>query len=563
MKKEKKSVNIKNSSKKIENKKSEKKDNKKIFNEKNKKKSKKKVVLITIFVLIFVVLILFISSYYLKNYAVKNIKIISEQLNKVEISFEENQNTSTYVVIYSNTKFTINDVEEQIKENNLSKWQNIKIAKNNFVIDNLKLGTTYYLCIIPYTEENNYKEPSNVVKFKTKTNSFTISNLSSRDISDKSVTLTWDQFDINKLNLDKNDVSISYNLYKYENNKKTENKLIPEKKVNNINTLYNPNPYSNYKLIEENIEDNNYTIENLEPCTNYKFIIKLNLNIDKLNYLSNNESSIELMTKPSKINNLKTSNDKNSITLTWDNYDIDNLKESLNNSNIEVKYSVYASDSLDGEYTLIADKISENTFTENSLDEGKTRYYYVYIHIIGENIELDSMPSDIINATTDITPINNYTSNYSYNYSYNNSTDNNTYNNTSNYVPGLNYRITWEKYNQAYPIAQSIANSVTGDTDLEKIKYASYLVGLYMSKGYYTMSGSDYYTAYGLFIKGEYSCAGTTRALLMVLQIMGYNVHHINENQYTHQWVEIDNMDGERGWADAMLYDAGYGNYPF
>ncbi len=46
----------------------------------------------------------------------------------------------------------------------------------------------------------------------------------------------------------------------------------------------------------------------------------------------------------------------------------------------------------------------------------------------------------------------------------------------------------------------------------------------------YTTSGSDYYTAYGVFIKGEYFCAGMTRDLGMVLEEMGYSWTYVNPN---------------------------------
>ena len=81
--------------------------------------------------------------------------------------------------------------------------------------------------------------------------------------------------------------------------------------------------------------------------------------------------------------------------------------------------------------------------------------------------------------------------------------------------------------------------------------------------GVHSETGNDYYTAYGVFIKGESSCAGTTRALGMILEEMGYSWRHANENQWTHQWVIVDNMDGQVGWADGMIGMAGYGGFPF
>lgn len=118
-----------------------------------------------------------------------------------------------------------------------------------------------------------------------------------------------------------------------------------------------------------------------------------------------------------------------------------------------------------------------------------------------------------------------------------------------------------EKYNQALEVAWQIANSITGDSDLEKVAQAAYIVSLYCADATYTMEGKDYRTAYGVFIKGEYSCAGSTRALGMVLNCMGYAYEHANENQYTHQWC-ILNMDGQTGFADGQVGWAGYGPHP-
>ena len=92
----------------------------------------------------------------------------------------------------------------------------------------------------------------------------------------------------------------------------------------------------------------------------------------------------------------------------------------------------------------------------------------------------------------------------------------------------------------------------------------SYYTDLYKEElvGDVETAGSDYYTAYGVFIKGESSCAGCTRALGMVLEEMGYSWKHVNENQWTHQWVELT-MDGQVGYADGQVGLAGYGTYPF
>lgn len=118
------------------------------------------------------------------------------------------------------------------------------------------------------------------------------------------------------------------------------------------------------------------------------------------------------------------------------------------------------------------------------------------------------------------------------------------------------------KTEQARAVAESLAAGITGETDLDRVAAAAAIVADYSSRASYTMSGEDYATAYGVFVKGEYSCAGSTRALGMLLECMGYSWRHVNENLYTHQWVEIT-MDGQRGWADGQIGMAGYGDFPF
>ena len=125
---------------------------------------------------------------------------------------------------------------------------------------------------------------------------------------------------------------------------------------------------------------------------------------------------------------------------------------------------------------------------------------------------------------------------------------------------------------EARKIAKKIAEvaNANGSTKLEKIQNAAYLVAQYAYYAEYTNEDKDYRTAYGVFVKGVYTCAGTARALGMVLEEMGYDWKHVNANKYTHQWVELT-VDGKKVWADAfptLLLGgkeemAGYGNYPY
>lgn len=115
----------------------------------------------------------------------------------------------------------------------------------------------------------------------------------------------------------------------------------------------------------------------------------------------------------------------------------------------------------------------------------------------------------------------------------------------------------------AKKVAQYIADFIgTEGSDLDRVYIASQIVYAYCQDCYYTTEGKDYREAHGVFIKGEFSCAGSTRALGMVLDCMGIKWTHVNPNQWTHQWCSVK-IDGKTGWADGMIGMAGYGEYPY
>lgn len=114
-------------------------------------------------------------------------------------------------------------------------------------------------------------------------------------------------------------------------------------------------------------------------------------------------------------------------------------------------------------------------------------------------------------------------------------------------------------------VAQNIAVSIMSNpsyaTDLQRVSAAAAAVASYASTGVYGRDINKYYRSpYGVFVSGNYTCAGTTRALGRVLDYMGYTYTHANENQNSHQWNVII-MDGQIGYADGMAGFAGYGQY--
>ncbi|MGN1456504.1 MAG: hypothetical protein ACI4XP_00970 [Acutalibacteraceae bacterium] len=130
---------------------------------------------------------------------------------------------------------------------------------------------------------------------------------------------------------------------------------------------------------------------------------------------------------------------------------------------------------------------------------------------------------------------------------------------------GASYADT-TKGDQALKVAQEIAdyvesNSPKDATDLEKVQAAAEIVAGYSSRAKYTTDDSDYRTPYGVFVKGVYTCAGSTSALGLVLTCMGYNWEHVNKGEWTHQWCRLT-MDGKTGYADGQVGWAGYGSHP-
>ncbi len=97
--------------------------------------------------------------------------------------------------------------------------------------------------------------------------------------------------------------------------------------------------------------------------------------------------------------------------------------------------------------------------------------------------------------------------------------------------------------------------------DVEKVAYAAGIINAYCAQGTYTTEGKIYRTAYGVFVGGEYSCAGATRALGLVLDYLGITWVHKNANTWEDQWCQVI-VDGKEGYADAITATAGYGKHP-
>ncbi|WP_155828036.1 hypothetical protein [Butyrivibrio sp. VCB2006] len=147
---------------------------------------------------------------------------------------------------------------------------------------------------------------------------------------------------------------------------------------------------------------------------------------------------------------------------------------------------------------------------------------------------------------------------------------------------GMNARQDIEARNVAKQLAQDIYDNVSTNgqnTQIEMVTYATAVVRAYCNAGKYTETGNIYRTAYGVFIGHEYSSAGATRALGLILdyldQIMVSVTNdptndltypplkwvHVNANQWTDQWCQVV-CDNHEAYADPISGYAGYGKNP-
>ena len=100
---------------------------------------------------------------------------------------------------------------------------------------------------------------------------------------------------------------------------------------------------------------------------------------------------------------------------------------------------------------------------------------------------------------------------------------------------------------QAENIMRSIANTCRKRNGAQQqLACATNALYQYVKTATYTMKGTDYAYPRGFLVLGVYSCAGTARAGVRTAQLMGYPAKHINENQYTHQWAEV--QAGGKTW---------------
>ena len=146
---------------------------------------------------------------------------------------------------------------------------------------------------------------------------------------------------------------------------------------------------------------------------------------------------------------------------------------------------------------------------------------------------------------------------------------------------GMNRQQEIQARSIAYQIAAHVFNHVqnfgTG-SQIEMVAYSTGIVRAYCDLGSFTTSGTYYRTAYGVFIQGEYSSAGATRALGLIIDYLdelcqkwntANNVNtygplkweHINANTWNDQYCRLV-CDYHEAYADPVAALTGYGPHP-
>lgn len=308
------------------------------------------------------------------------------------------------------------------------------------------------------------------------------------------------------------------------------------------------------------------SIQGLKAGTEYQVTVTAIYEVDeddKEDVCSEPSEPVTFVTETPQIGQVESVEAKaggtSSVILSWQQYQEENTN--ADGSAPAVSYIVYYSDKESGSYEAVAEGITETSYTHTGLAAKTTGYYKVTAVVTMDEKDFEGpQPETPVSATTEAATY------------YGGQTGTGTAGSgtagagSSGDKSGQSSNTglsSAQKQAQARAVAQQIAAGIgTQGTDLERVAKAAQAVSAYCSKATYTTEGSDYSQAYGVFIKGEYSCAGATRALGMVLECMGYKWEHVNPNQWTHQWCKVT-MDGQAGWADGQIGMAGYGEHPF
>lgn len=119
-------------------------------------------------------------------------------------------------------------------------------------------------------------------------------------------------------------------------------------------------------------------------------------------------------------------------------------------------------------------------------------------------------------------------------------------------LKSLKKKCTAEEFQAAYNVASEIVKPLTEKSTEEQLIGIAIAIRERVDSGQvaYTTSVTHYNDPYGYFVTGVGSCAGSTRATGLCLNMLGISYEHVNENQWSHQWCRV-NVDGIYWICDA------------
>lgn len=108
-------------------------------------------------------------------------------------------------------------------------------------------------------------------------------------------------------------------------------------------------------------------------------------------------------------------------------------------------------------------------------------------------------------------------------------------------LSSLRQKTTDEEFAQAYNAALEIVTPLAELTVEEQLYGIAVAIRDITDRGVsYSMTEEHYNDPYGFFVNNIASCAGSTRATGLCLNILGIPYEHVNENQWGHQWCRVN-----------------------
>lgn len=96
-------------------------------------------------------------------------------------------------------------------------------------------------------------------------------------------------------------------------------------------------------------------------------------------------------------------------------------------------------------------------------------------------------------------------------------------------------------FQQAYKKALPLVKKAAGKPRKQQLWTVAWELRRLVDSGKvsYSTKAPHYNDPYGYLVKGVSSCAGCARTTRMCLNMLGISCEHVNENQWTHQWVRV------------------------